>query len=133
MLRVIRIFFSALFPASAFSNYWRGFGGEGSGMDFLWGAIVTMILAAAIYLYFPIAKKIKGKIAWLIIWLSAMIGLIAAGQIMYDTAFEQDWYRTWGDYVLFLFIWIPAIHVMALGWGKSAKSLSFSVQGRVRE
>ena len=120
---VLRTGISTFYPLFSFSSYWRAFDGNYTGMDVFWGTSVTIALAIAIYLYFPIAKKIEhGSIIWFL-GLLTTICLFALGSVLsglwthwiFMTPVKEE---AWGEYIWFFAIWIPTIHLIAKGQGK---------------
>lgn len=74
-----------------------------SGMNFLYGALVTLILIIVLYLY-PIKKKIKRRgTAW---WFGVImaIGLCVTGMVVLDFfefKLDAEIYGAWGGYISF--------------------------------
>lgn len=87
----------------------------------MWGAVVAITLAAAIFLYIPAGKKIERFSAVWFIGLFIVVLLVAKGLFMYESEHMPDAYRAWGDYMLFFAIWIPLIHTIAEQWDKPHK------------
>lgn len=106
------------YPLLAFWIYWQAFDGDYTETDILWGVVVTVILASAIYLYFPIAKRVEyGSIIWFF-GLFAMICLLALGTVL--VGFWTHWIidipvaeRARGEYIMYFAIFMLVIHVIA--------------------
>ncbi|MXX96409.1 MAG: hypothetical protein F4065_04650 [Rhodothermaceae bacterium] len=115
---VARVGFSAVYPLISLWTYWRAFDGNYTGTDILWGVAVTIILASAIYLYLPIAKKVeRGSIIWFL-GLLTIFGIFTFGTVL--AGFWTHWIiripveqQAWGEYITYSAIWIPAIHTIA--------------------
>ncbi|MCY3488670.1 MAG: hypothetical protein OXH34_09535 [Bacteroidetes bacterium] len=118
-----RIVVSVGYPLLAFWSYWRAFDGNYTRTDVFWGATVTIALAIAIHLYFPIAKKVeRGSITWFL-GLLTMICLFALGSVL--MGLWTHWIimipvaeEAWGEYISYFAIWMPFIHVIAKKQGK---------------
>ncbi|MCY3629260.1 MAG: hypothetical protein OXI05_02875 [Bacteroidota bacterium] len=115
---VRRIVASVGVPLLVFRRFWSTFDGDYTGTEMFWGIAVTITLASAIYLYFPIAKKIeRGSIIWFS-GLFTTICLFALGSGL--MGFWTHWIivipvaeKAWGWYISYLAIWMPVIHVAA--------------------
>ncbi len=113
-----RIVGSVGYPLLAFWIYWKAFDGGYTETDILWGVVVTIILASAIYLYFPIAKRVEyGSIIWFF-GLFAMICLLALGTVL--QGLWTHWIidipvaeQAWGEYIMYFAIWTPIIDMIA--------------------
>ena len=115
-------------PLVAFWSYSSVYYGDYAGTDMLWGVVVSVAFALAIYLYFPIAKKVeRGSLIWLL-GLFAIISLFAFGVVLIGfgthyilmiPAAEQ----AWGNYMLSSAFGIPAIHVGAKAQDKGQDQL----------
>ncbi len=97
-----RIISSAWLPLVCFMSYcfppWDGL----SGMNLLYGALVTIILIIVLYLY-PIQQTIKHRsVIW---WLGVImaIGLFVAGFALdfFEFKLEAEIYGAWGNYIWF--------------------------------
>lgn len=115
-------------PLVAFWSYSSVFFGDYAGTDMLWGVVVSVAFALAIYLYFPTAKKVeRGSLIWFL-GLFAIICLFALGvvlsgfgthYILMIPAAEQ----AWGNYMLSSAFGIPAIHMGAKAQEKGQDKL----------
>lgn len=117
-----RFILSAWVPLVCFGSYWLNLVRYDvySGLNLLWGALVTIILIVAMYLHYPLEKKIErfspawgvgvGTGASL-----AMIGLIISNNVAPSTL------KVWGEYawifglfgVLVTYLILPKEHKVA--------------------
>lgn len=117
----IRRIVGSLLPLMVFWRYWDTLGGDYTRSDILWGIGVTAAFVLAIYLYFPLAKKVeRGSGIWFL-GLFAIIYLVKHGLVLMGVwinlpseylPVEQI---AWGHYMLFSAFCIPVIHMGAKG------------------
>ena len=119
---MFRILFSVLFPVSAFVRYWLEFDGDYGQTDLLWGGLVSVILAAAIFAYFAIAVKIERFSAVWNIGVFVVLSFACIGWMILNAEIQPIISRSWGAYMLYFAIWIPIVHVSAKGWHKRLSS-----------
>lgn len=104
-----RLAFSVTFPLIALWQYWYSAKRDGdySTNQLLLASAIAIVVAAAIFLYVPIAKKVeRWSIAW---WLGLMaIMFLGATAIIIHWLYEA--HRAWSHAVIFFTIWIPVIH-----------------------
>ena len=127
-----------IYPLLGFWGYWldlrralgRGTIEGGYTIPLLWGGVVTLILIVAIYLYFPLAKKIEpGSIVSYVGLFLAMIVLLIGHSIEWSehsTTLE----KAWGEYVSHIGLWSPVIHIIFRA--QEDKRYKFSAFGRPR-
>ncbi len=102
MEKKVRIIFSVMIPLGSFIAYWVSIRRDDSysGTDLIWAALVTIILMAGWYLFFPLRKKIERlSVVWILginFGIALMlIGLISSHMMGYH----------WGDYMWFFGLW----------------------------
>jgi len=109
--RLYKFWLSAVIPLGSFVFYWAEIGRDNLGRDgnpysgtvtdLLWGALVTVILIAIMYLYFPLSKWIERfSPAWSF-GITCSIGFSIIG-LMMDTVGGY----AWGSYAWFFFLWL---------------------------
>ena len=92
-----------------FHHYYRGFDGAHSGIDLLWGGLVSIVLFVPFFMYFRIAKKIENfSPAWFFMWTIA-VSLFAFGIALEQSPFPIT-FRAWGAYMFAFSIFIPWTH-----------------------
>jgi len=111
--RLNKFWLSAVIPLGSFVFYWAEIGRGNLGQDgnpysgtvteLLWGALVTIILMATMYLYFPFNKKIERfSPAWSF-GITCSSGFFLIGLMM-----DNVGGYAWGAYAWFFFLWITA-------------------------
>lgn len=119
-----RIFFSVGAPLLFLGIWWKAFDGDYTRTDLFWHVIVTVSFAVATYLYFPISKKVE---RFSVIWwagLFAAFFLVSYGSVKmgFWTDISPEFFpaadRAWGEYMVYLGFWIPAVHITAIEWNK---------------
>ncbi len=117
----VRLVCSLLYPLIGLWGYYWDLGRalERGGLDggyslylFL-GAVVTIILIMAIYLYFPVAEKIEPGSIVSYIGLFIVVVLLLFGWDIKTYEFSTDLERAWGDYMWWIGLWTPVIHGIA--------------------
>ena len=103
------------YPLIGFWLYWKAFDGNYAGTDVFWGASVSVAFALAIYLYFPLGKRVeRGSKTWFL-GLLAIICLFVVAIILIEnwttTTTVSD--KAWNQYILYTSIFLPIIHVLA--------------------
>ncbi len=125
--------FRFFFPLMAFWQYWSAFDDDYAREDILWGAIVTLAFALALYLYFPIAKKVQnGSIIWilggftLILLLSLALNWTGIWPRLSDVVLNVLQFpssrEAWGLYLMYFVIFTPTFHYIARQQDKPAIS-----------
>lgn len=117
----IRRIVGSLYPLIVFWRYWDTLDCDYTRSDILWGIGVTVAFALAIYLYFPLAKKVeRGSGLWFL-GLFTIIYLVKHGLVLMGVwvdlpskylPVEQI---AWGHYMLFSAFFIPILHMSAKG------------------
>ncbi|MDE2645515.1 MAG: hypothetical protein OXI05_06735 [Bacteroidota bacterium] len=114
-----RIAMSVLAPLVLLYIYWNAFDGAYTRTDMLCGMAVTIAFAVAIYLYFPIGKRVeRGSIIWFL-GLFAAIAVLRYGLVLngYWTDLSDEFFpvarRAWGEYMTYFAIWMPVIYMAA--------------------
>ena len=127
-----KCFVAVCVPLIAFYNYWRQFDGTYSEMDLLWAGVVSIFLGMAIFMYFPVAKKIENfSMAWFFM-LNIFVFLMFCGVIF--SAFDMPIIdRAWGYYILYFATSIPVIHYLFRYTGKHRQKDSFFKRIRIDE
>ena len=113
-----RIWFSIGTPLFLFWRWWIAFDGAYTQSDVLWITVVSIALAVGIYLFLPLGRKVKTFSPIWFIFLIATIhfvsdGLLGIGYdgVDIDEEFFPISFRAWGEYKLYLSVWIPAIYI----------------------
>ena len=113
MNRLTRLWYSVVLPSGSFVFYWAnigrgnlGGGGNpysGTATDLILGALVTIILIIALWLYFPLSRKIeRASPAW-------SLGIICGiGFFLIGLMMDSVGGYAWGTYAWFFFLWITA-------------------------
>ena len=96
-------------------------------MNLLWGALVTIILAASLYLFLE-KKPERFSVAWGV-GISVGIGLFVIGLVWSGSENTSGLYGAWGDYMWFFGLWTTGI---SLSMPKEHKSYRWSFFKRVR-
>lgn len=114
-----RIATSVSAPIVQLYIYLNAFDGAYTRTDMLWGAAVTIAFAVAIYLYFPIGKRVeRGSMIWFL-GLFAAIAVLRYGLVLngYWTDLPDEFFpverRAWGEYLMYFSIWIPVVYMSA--------------------
>ncbi len=98
----------------AFRSYYREFDGAHSGMDLLWGGLVSIVLFVPFFMYFRIAKKIENfSPAWFFM-LTISVHLLVFGFLL-GTGIIFDFgirYVAWGAYMYPFGVFIPMTHFL---------------------
>lgn len=113
MNRLTRFWYSVVLPSGSFVFYWAaigrgnlGGGGSpysGTATDLILGALVTIILIIALWLYFPLSRKIERfSPAWSF-GITCGTGFFFIGLMM-----DNIGGYAWGAYAWFFFLWIMA-------------------------
>ena len=118
MKKLKRIGFSTATPLYLLFIWWKAFDGAYTQSDVLWITAISISLAIGLYLYLPIAKKVKTfSLIWFI-FLGATIffvseGLIGIGfdGVDIDEEFFPISFRAWGEFKLYFGLWIPVIYL----------------------
>lgn len=127
-VKIRRIFLSLLYPLIAFWQYWYALDGNYARDDMLWGAVVTIAFALALYLYFPVAKKIENGSGIWILGLFALILLLSLGLDwmgigLSDTVLNVMQVpvarEAWGQYIVYSVIFTATFHWLAKQQDKS--------------
>ena len=111
MNRLTRLWYSVGLPSGSFVFYWAaigrgnlGGGGNpysGTATDLILGALVTIILIIALWLYFPLSRKIERfSPAWSL-GITCGTGFFFIGLMM-----DNIGGYVWGAYAWFFFLWI---------------------------
>ena len=126
---LVRISFSVTYPLISFSRYWITFD-DNTAVDMLWGGMVTLFLALAIYLYFPVGSRIeRGSLIWFFGMFTAVI-LFTSGLLLSDAEFMSDVYRAWGNYIWFFALWMPVIIEAAMRQNRPSEITLFKGPAR---
>lgn len=113
-----RIAFSVLTPLFLAWIWWKAFDGEYTRTDLFWLVGGSIILAVAIYVYLPLGRKIERFSAIWFLELLIMIYFVTHGLLglgFWNGDIPDEFFsiarRAWGEYMLYLGLWIPVIHV----------------------
>ena len=118
---------SLAIPVFSFSGYWRSLDDAYSTTNLLWGALVTIILAASLYLFLE-KKPERFSVAWGV-GISVGIGLFIIGLAWSSSEHNSGLYGAWGDYMWFFGLWTAGI---SLSVPKEHKPYRWSFFKRVR-
>ena len=112
---------SITIPLLSLLLYWGRLHGNYSTDQLLLASAIAIAVAAGLYLYAPVARKVeRWSTAWILLW----IVVIAVGVtgFIYDT-------HPWGFPVAFIAIWAPVHHsICRLNVGESKAGNSMSPQ-----
>ncbi|MXY08201.1 MAG: hypothetical protein F4058_04700 [Rhodothermaceae bacterium] len=100
---------SLVFPLLSFWRYWRSLDDAYSASNLLWGALVTIILAASLYLFLE-KKPERFSVAWGV-GMSVGFGLFIVGSVWSSSESSSDIYGAWGDYMRFFGLFTAGISV----------------------
>ena len=102
---VKRLFVAIVFPLLSLLQYWIVLDDDYSTNKLLLASAIAIVVAAGIFLYAPIAKKVeRGGLAWASGFTATV--LLAAIGFMY----MLDGTKAWGWPVFFFAIWVPVVH-----------------------
>lgn len=118
---------SLVIPLLSFSGYWRSLDDAYSAMNLLLGALVTIMLAASLYLFLD-NKPERFSVAWGV-GISVGFGLFIIGLVWSSSESNSDIYRAWGGYMWFFGLWAAGI---SLSMPKEHKPYKWSFFKRVR-
>jgi len=98
--------------------------------DILGGSVVTLFLSLAIYLYFPMGRRIdRGSLIWFI-WMFTAATLVTSGFLMHNARFMSDIYRAWGNYICHFAISMPLIIEASIRQNRCSKITLFKGPAR---
>ncbi len=122
-----RIFASVLLILPSFVVYVNNLNDDYTKINLLWGALVTIILMA--FLYLPLDKKIERfSVAWGM-GICIGTGLFVIGLVISDSESQPDVYRAWAQYMWMFGIILTAL---SLSMPKEHKPYKWSFFKRVR-
>ncbi len=130
-----RLSIPVVYSLIGFYNYWWAFDGAYTGMDLLWGGLVTGVLAVAVFMYFPIAKKIENYSPAWFLGLLISVNLFVGGWIISDPYFLRlpVVHRAWGEYMFAFGILMPIIHILYRSAGKPREKGAFFKRTRLKD
>ena len=102
-----RLALSVTHPLLALWLYWGRLHGDYSTNQLLLASAIAIVVAAAIFLYVPIAKKVE---RWSIAWWLGLMAIMFLGATAITIKLLYEAHRAWSDAVIFFTIWIPVIH-----------------------
>jgi hypothetical protein len=133
-----RLLCSLTYPLFGFWGYWRDLGRAlergtlegGYSIPLLWGGVVTLVLIVAIYLYYPLAKKIEpgSIVSYIGLYLAMIVLLIGHSMEWYEYSTTLE--KAWGEYIFRTGLWLPLIHIIFRA--QEDKHYKFSAFGRPR-
>ena len=129
-----RLTASLVYPLLGFVNYWRAFDGEADQADLLSGIVVSGVLSVAIFMYFPIAKKVENfSLAWFLGLIVSLNLVLCGGYVMSGSLYSPVEFRAWGNYMLLFGVFMPVMHVIFRSIGKPRKKGAFFKRIRLLE
>ena len=97
-----RLGMSITMPLVSLGLYWQRLHGDYTTEEMLVASAIAIVVAAGLYLYAPIARRIeRWSAAWVLLW----IVVITVGVI----GFINDT-QAWGFPISFIAIWAPVYH-----------------------
>ncbi len=127
-----KLIISVNYPLICFHSYWSTFDGDYSNVEFLWCAVVTVVLVPVIFIYIPRVKKIETFRPVWFLSLLVVVSLAAAGGAVSSDIDLPNAYRAGGHYMLSFALWTPMIHFLAHHVNQSRKSPFFNGIGSTK-